>query len=51
VYPFVQTLDGIMARDEDCPWSHEFHPQPGTQRKLARVVLTIRREAEARRRP
>jgi uncharacterized protein len=49
VYPFVQTLDGIMARDEDCPWSAEFFPEPGTQRKLARVVLTVKREADARR--
>ena len=49
IYPFVmQAEDGRVVRDEDCPFRQEFPRDLGLERRLKRVVLTLRREAASR---
>lgn len=51
IYPFVMRVeDGRVVRDEDCPYRQEFRRDPAVERRLRRVVASLEREAERRRR-
>lgn len=48
IYPFTLTEEGRVVRDDDCPHRAEFPHDPSAQRRIAKIMATLGREAKRR---